>query len=495
MIPTLRILGAMTIFSLAWPPRLYAQVGADIARNTAPTIRPSDWAGAIRSGEPRRWTAVLEAMGHASALPEAALNSVAGLLRDTAADVRLRAVLALGAAGPKAAATAPALASLLDDPDTWLRMETAFALGAVNGLRDPNVLRAVFRTAVRDTSRRVLNFLHQSLNQLAGGPISIGDAFSREIRDALASGQPTATRLWALKVASHTAVSWTATEFPALLRDADPGVRYATMYALAALRPPLPGARAVIERLQFDSVKRVRDGVPRALGVLATGPASLCSHRGTPGPTPLHVAVDTSFASLRGDGRGPYQHGTEQVRTLRSSAFNLFLSWADGGSLAPISVDTTRPVVSRALVFDFSKPVLSSGAHALGVVRDSAAVLHFFWMWDPGRRVVWTFDDLPVGGRGSSDRVQFDLSIAGRAYMLQFGPWVLGDCKEPYAFGARLGGDGTTRVQIERLAQDEYRIWAPAGSAARLWDYGDPQRPRDLGLYLFSFGLRLAGAR
>ena len=241
MIPTLRILGAMTILSLAWPPRLYAQVGADIARNTAPTIRPSDWAGAIRSGEPRRWTAVLEAMGHASALPEAALNSVAGLLRDTAADVRLRAVLALGAAGPKAAATAPALASLLDDPDTWLRMETAFALGAVNGLRDPNVLRAVFRTAVRDTSRRVLNFLNQSLDQLAGGPISIGDAFSREIRDALASGQPTATRLWALKVASHTAVSWTATEFPALLRDADPGVRYATMYALAALRPPLPG--------------------------------------------------------------------------------------------------------------------------------------------------------------------------------------------------------------------------------------------------------------
>lgn len=463
---------------------------------TAPSIQPLRWASAIRTGEPQAWSATLEAMSHASDVPQAAIDAVVGMLHDAAAPVRLRAVLALAAAGPAAASTARPVSSLLEDPDLPIRRASAFALGAINGLRDPEVLRAVFHAAIRDTSPRVRNVLRQSLDEMPGGPVAVGDAFSRELRNALRPGQPQLSRLWGLLVAAHTAVPWAPTEFSRLLGDPDPVVRSTAMYALAGLQPVPPGARVLIERLQSDTTKQVRDRVRYAIRMLKTGPQAplACSHWsnwGTPSLTPLQVVVDASSEALRGDGQGPYQHGVDGVRTFRSLAFNLFLPWGDDRGLPPIPPDTTHPVHSRSLIFDLSKPVLSSGAKPLGIIRDSAAVLHFHWMWDPGRRVVWTFDNMPVGGRGSGDRTQIDLSIAGHPYKLQIGQWALGDCGEPYAFAAQLNGDGTTPVQIERIGEDEYRLWAPPGSTARLWDYGDPTQPQDLGLYLFSFGIRL----
>jgi hypothetical protein len=373
-------------------------------------------------------------------------------------------------------------------------MEAAFALGAINGLRHPAALRAAFHAAVQDTFPRVQNRLENALDHLPRGPIPIDDAFSRELLDGLSRSQPLRTRLWALRIASFANVPWGAPEFSRLLGDGDPAIRYSAMFALATVQPATPGARAAIERLSADSVKRVRDAVRPAIGMLKTGPRPplACSHRGTPSPTSLQVTIDSSSRSLRSDGRGSYQHGRDRVRTIRSFAFNLLMSAAEDRDGSP--VDTTGSFTNRALLFDLSQPVVATGAMSLGVVRDSAAILHFHWMWDPGRRVEWTFDDMPVGGRGTSDRTQFEFSIGGHPYVLQFGQWGQGDCGEPYAYGARLNGNGTTGVEIERLAEDEYRLVAPPGGVARLWDYRVPQAPRDLGLYSFSFSLRLTRA-
>jgi hypothetical protein len=79
--------------------------------------------------------------------------------------------------------------------------------------------------------------------------------------------------------------------------------------------------------------------------------------------------------------------------------------------------------------------------------------------------------------------------------LLQFGPWSLGACGEGYAYGAHIGGEGTSRVHIERLSENEFRLTAPPGSMARLWDYVDPKSPVDLGLYSFSFAAVLTGIR
>jgi hypothetical protein len=470
---------------LVSPTLLCAQQDAD-----SPPLPLEEWAKATQTGHPRSWAAALEAISHASHVPAAVVNQLLVLLSDRSPEVRRRAVVAIGAAGPEAGFAARSVATLLQDPDGIVRGEAAYTLGAIDNLGEPDVLRAVYRAAVQDSANRLRNRLEAVLDQFSGGPISISAEYGSELRNGLSNSQ-SITRRWAVLTTSLTDAPWAAEELSRLLADGDPGVRRAAMFGLAGLRPLAIGARESIERLRFDSVSRVRDGVRDAIGMLKTGRRAplVCSHRGTPAATPLLVAVDPSSESLRDDGLGPYRHGVDRVRTFRSFAFNLFLSRAPNSPSGPLD---TAAFTSRALLFDLSRPVLASGASPVETIRDSAAVVHFHWMWDPGRRVAWTFDEIPVGGRGASDRVQFEFAVDGRPHILQFGPWAQGDCGEPYAFGAKLDGNGTSRVQIERLGVDDYRLWAPSGSFARLWDYTEPQRPRDRGLYSFSFSLRLA---
>lgn len=486
-------LGSRIAFSLLLvsPTLVYAQGPV----RDVQTVEPADWANAVRTGTPRLWAATLETIGHSSRIPPAVVNQLITMLRDRSPEVRLRAVLAIGAAGPEASYAGGPLATLLEDPDDRIPWEVGVALGAINGLAEPGVLRILFRTAVRDSVNRLRNRLESDLARYNGAPIAIDEVFAEELRGGLTASQPVARR-WAVLVASVTSVRWLAAEFVRLLADKDPTVRRTAMFALAALQPTAQGAREAIERLGADSDKRVRDSVRDALGMLMTGrqPIRGCLHRGRPAATSLGVTIDPASASLRDDGHGRYKHGVDRVRTVRSFAFNLLLSASVSNPLyMPVTpADTTGPFTNRALLFDLSRPAAPSSAQPIGVVRDSSAVLHFHWMWDPGRRADWSLDEMPVGGTGASDRVQFEVSIAGYPHILQFGPWAQGDCGEPYAFGAKISGNGTTRVQIERTAVDEYRLWAPAGSIARLWDYREPQNPRDLGLYFFSFSLRLA---
>jgi hypothetical protein len=106
-------------------------------------------------------------------------------------------------------------------------------------------------------------------------------------------------------------------------------------------------------------------------------------------------------------------------------------------------------------------------------------------------RQIWNLRDLPVGARVMSDRAEMTLDIGGRLHSIQFGPWALGQCREKYAHQAVLHGAGTTPVVVERLSSSEYRINAPEGSIARLWEQGDLSDIKDRGLYYFSFSVRL----
>ena len=52
---------------------------------------------------------------------------------------------------------------------------------------------------------------------------------------------------------------------------------------------------------------------------------------------------------------------------------------------------------------------------------------------------------------------------------------------------------GSTPARIWHPAAEEWTVVAPPGSTARLWKMTDPQRPVDLGLYLFPFAVSWSG--
>ena len=110
-----------------------------------------------------------------------------------------------------------------------------------------------------------------------------------------------------------------------------------------------------------------------------------------------------------------------------------------------------------------------------------------FWKHNHDTEMVsYTMDIGPGGTSEDSERIEMYVQVNGIQHVLQMGPWTMGE----FSPRAQVSGDATTKAKITRESEDAWRISAPKGSIARLWEYSDIQRPVDKGLYYFDFDMK-----
>lgn len=196
-------------------------------------------------------------------------------------------------------------------------------------------------------------------------------------------------------------------------------------------------------------------------------------------PYRLKTFVSPGF-SVRPDRNEAYIDGPTVASPI-CDALSLFLGGRPqtpcGGQIRPTETD-------RHLEFDLSRPVIASGARALGVISDSRAALHVFL--DHEGRIIRSIQELESGKEAASERVEFDFHIGGIDHVLLVGPWGPGEFNRAQA--KPLHGEGTTRATVKRISATGWTVEAPANSVGRLWNNADRANPIDLGLYRVSFG-------
>ena len=200
--------------------------------------------------------------------------------------------------------------------------------------------------------------------------------------------------------------------------------------------------------------------------------------------------VEYDGCSLRGDGLGPYKDQKDSALVVAGMSFGI-MAWGQAEELNELNLkqkpDPTLPK-ARSLLFDLSRPVASSGAMALGSVKDAMGRIFVFWKHDHSedpntKEMIHCFVDTVRGQTVDSTRVEMWLRINGKRHVLQMGPWVMGE----FSPRVRIGGEGTSQAKITRISETSWAIAAPKGSVARLWNYADIQHPIDKGLYYFDF--------
>jgi hypothetical protein len=467
------------------PPARYEQKSAAAAH----------WLVAVKSGNPQNWANTLQALSGSTSVSPAVVTELAALLNDSSAAVRARAAMALGALGAAAHTALPQLLRAMRDPDSIARAEVIFAVGALGARTEP-VLRGLYIASTVDGPGLARRAALLALNRLGRRPpITVSTDFAEELQAALKAPQVN-VRTVALRTAMRANVPWAAEAFISMLSDADPYIRVDAAFAVAGTDDSTRAA-AAIKRLEHDSVEWVRGAIPGLLARLrspAESSGAECHHRTVAGTGQATVALSVahSSSSLRDDGRGRYESGAGGVRAATGVSFNFFLP------NAPLNPGTgSKPrseysdTATRAMVIDLSEPLASPSNRAGTLVRDDAARIHTFYLFD-ARRVIWNLRDIPVGAAVKSSRTQINFFLNGRYHILQFGSWSLGDCGEEYAPQTKLGGQGTTSVNIHRVGSHEYRIWTPPGSTGRLWEVSEQSHAVDLGLYRFGFDIRIS---
>jgi HEAT repeat protein len=452
------------------------------------------WIDAIRSGSEIDWARALEGFARIGSGGADAVPALDSLLRDTHPAVRARAAAALGAIGPAARPAVDPLTEALEDPDPQVRAEAAFALGMILDRSDA-VLSTLFR-AVMDTVPAVRRRAAYAVNRLRHrGRTPLHAELREQVRAALRAPSARTRDAAASFLSGLSDEPWQIEEYIRLLNDPEADVRETAAYALAGLGSAAAPAVTALRELSRDSIEWVREAAEEAIAAIQTGdaaspPLPSCSHRLVDGLIPMQIEIEPGPWSLRGDGLGAYRQGSDGVQVSQSYALNLLLPFAQNQSVPTISASEGAAARVRRLEFD-----LPPGAtRQVRTVADSAARLHVFYLID-SNGVVWNFRDIPVGSEVGSDRTELWFGSEGRSLLLQFGPWGIGHCNEDYAQGGRVHGEGTSRVRIRRLGEDEYRIQAPEGSLGRLWDYTDPSHPVDLGLHAFDFALQTTRSR
>jgi HEAT repeat protein len=216
-----------------------------------------------------------EALGHIGA---PAVTVLMEALRSRNADVRRRAVSALGGVGPDAAAALPQLISMLADPDEETRAAVTKALGTIG--TGPAAVAVVpgLLAALKDPDRLVRKAAAEAL-------ATIGARDERTI-PALASMMRDRDR--EVKYAAHDGLSKIGMPaFPALralFRDDDTNVRDDAARAIARIADSnfSPGERETAEQVHArvkvvraalfsafkDPEERIRDGASLALGYI-----------------------------------------------------------------------------------------------------------------------------------------------------------------------------------------------------------------------------------
>ena len=450
-----------------------------------------DVRGIVASGDSASFALVLQRIAHERADAGMTADLIA-LLDSPDARVRARAACLLGAAGPAAVDAAPTLRRLTTDSSDVVRAEAAFALGAVRAA-DSLSLDALYRLATTDPSPLVAARATTAVPQLRRKePIVPSAAMARTIRLLLGDADAV-HRQDGIHLAGLISAPWKRPALRILLRDTDPNVRIAAGWAVARMGQEGKAARDEVAQLARDSVPWVRANAPRMLASLERGvdaPVYRCLYRRVAtfpdGSDEVQHAVLTvlpSSASIRDDGRGPYENA-DGVRSAHKHGYHLMLPMADSDPQLPLAARHPQGA-ARWMALDLTQPV--NGAPNRGVQRDSSLHLGVFFMRDING-YVWSTRDIPVGTKVRSDHTSLLFQLNGEAHLLQFGTWSLGDC------GSRLGnahGVGTGTVMIERRATGEFHVTASAGTVGRLWNYANPARARDLGLYRFAFELEV----
>jgi len=208
----------------------------------------------------------------------------------------------------------------------------------------------------------------------------------------------------------------------------------------------------------------------------------------TPEPSriPCSAIIRDGFA-LSGDALGPYRDAESNSSVYQIGALSI-VSWKYVDLLSNKPSPTAKAARQRSMVLDLSRPVEGSGAIRIQPSKDDLARFHVFWKYEegpPGKSVDKQYfpREIPVGTTVESDRVEMWTRVEGVQHVLQMGPWAMGR----YTPRSAIHGKGTTKATITRESESSWRIKAPDGSIARLWDYSDIQRPVDKGLYYFSF--------
>lgn len=190
---------------------------------------------------------------------------------------------------------------------------------------------------------------------------------------------------------------------------------------------------------------------------------------------------------LASDGRGPYGDRNDTGGIFAAWALNIF-AWAgsDGLTNRP-RANYKGPPPSRALRFDLTRPVPSSGARPLPVVLDSVGRVHAFFKHIADVRTVLPIVMVPEGDTVTIDRVEMLVRADGHQYVLQFGPWTMGHFSNR---GAGMHGEGTTSARVERPLYGRWIVRSRPYSIGRLWLFDNPQKPEDRGLYYFDFAIQ-----
>lgn len=461
------------------------------------------------SGDVQRWVADLRdgsgpalaraQRGLAGAGPRAdasLVSAVAALLRDAEPRVRAHAAAALGSLGAGARTALPALVSAAMDSSAVVRAEVVWALGRV--VRDAGEPVPALVDALVDPSPIVGLRAREAVR-----PLTLPSTWLGRV-DALLADTARASRLAGLHVLHRLRdPALRANRFAALLQSPAPWLRAEAAWGIADVASFAAFALPRLDSLRTDADADVREAATEAAARVRaarasaptptppSAPAAACSHRAVEALVPMTLTVLPGSPSLRDDGRGPYRQEAG-TRSSHNYSYNLLLPYADG-TIRPyrrVSRPDSARVPARTLALDLAEPVAAAAGGALGVVRDSAVQVHVFYMIDP-QRVIWNFRDIPIGATVESDRTELQFSAGGVRYLLQFGPWALGACGEPYAGGGILHGAGTTSARIRRLSATTFFVEAPRGSVARLWDLRDLSRPADRGLYRVAFQLRV----
>jgi hypothetical protein len=273
-----------------------------------------------------------------------------------------------------------------------------------------------------------------------------------------------------------------------MLQDPSAYVRAMALKALASIgpsaRPALPSVMAMIS----DTTHWRAGNYAETIGAEAAYAASRIVPRRGISALPARVDVDDRGNALRSDGLGSYVASADSVDAFVSAALNLDLAGPRGDGRA-----ARLPLIRglrRALVFDLSRPVVSSGAKSKGIVRDNEAVIHVFWSHQHEKRMVSITTLDPTDSAVTSERTELQFRINGEPYLLQMGEWTE---EEFNPRAPKVNGRGTSACRIWHPTAEEWMVVAPPGSMARLWNLADAEHPVDLGLYVFPLAVSWSG--
>jgi hypothetical protein len=417
-----------------------------------------------------------------SAQRRAAAKLFLNALRNGDGTQQRNAVQGLALLGDHAREAQPLLMQMLTSSQPPLFYDIVYALGEI-GSASPDLI-TLLRTSAGPAPLSVALALKR-LGDTAGAV----QLFTEALRDP-------ERRVFALTKLAELKRADALTEARAALRDTAWEVRVAAAQAIGRIGPVAHEAWSDLLPLLDDTVIH---NSPQSY-VLSTSAASVAAWalsqirpvESSARWFPMLIWVDDDTTNtLRSDGLGAYAWGVDSVSVVGGPGFFFRLA-SDNSFRGPFGI--RQRALRRSLLIDLNRPIGSSGARKLGLLRDNEAVLNVdveVHRDSSGYISGVANNDLAVSATPVTiHRFELHFRIGGRLHLLQ-----IGDEWEGTASGAQWStntslGRGTSNTLIVRARTDKWFSYAPPGSVARLWDISDRAHPVDRGLYRFSYQMR-----